>query len=357
MPVYRPDYYSRFRCLASDCKETCCAGWEIDIDPESAAHYRGLSGPFGERLRQGIDWGSDPPCFRLRGERCVFLTPENLCEIYINCGKDALCDICSEHPRFHEQFGDHEESGLGLCCEAAAALILDTAAPARFVLLNSPDSPEEGREEPEFFRPLFAAREEAFRIVQDRTRPFGERMARLLEFGAQTEDRLDAGLPLDPAVPAALPERAADEGALSALCGRLLSLLMELEPFDPRWPGRIEGQHARLPGVLAARRSGDASYENLTVYFLFRYLLKSVYDGGFLSKIKLAALLTLTILLLDGGTLLDAGTFSPEDRLRSAAACSRELEYSEENIAALEEACVWEEGFSLERMEAAFLAL
>ena len=48
---------------------------------------------------------------------------------------------------------------------------------------------------------------------------------------------------------------------------------------------------------------------------------------------------------------------SPEDRLRSAAACSRELEYSEENIAALEEACVWEEEFSLERMEAAFSAL
>lgn len=354
MPEYRPDYYSRFRCLASECKETCCAGWEIDIDPESAARYRGLSGPFGERLRQGIDWGSDPPCFRLKGERCVFLTPENLCEIYINCGEDALCAICSEHPRFHEQFGGHKESGLGLCCEAAAALILDTAAPAQFVLL---DSPEEGGEEPPLFRPLFAARERAFRIVQDRARPFGERMARLLEFGTQIQDQLDEGLPPDPDAPVVLPEGIAEEDALFSLCGGLLSLLLELEPFDPRWPGRIEELCARLPGVLAARCSRDAAYENLAVYFLFRYLLKSVHDGDFLSKIKLAALLTLTILLLDGGTLLDAGTLSPEDRLRSAAACSRELEYSEENIAALEEACVWEEEFSLERMEAAFSAL
>ena len=31
-----PDYYEKFSCIAGACEDTCCAGWEIDIDDNVA---------------------------------------------------------------------------------------------------------------------------------------------------------------------------------------------------------------------------------------------------------------------------------------------------------------------------------
>ena len=30
-----PDYYKQFTCTAGQCPATCCAGWQIQIDPAS----------------------------------------------------------------------------------------------------------------------------------------------------------------------------------------------------------------------------------------------------------------------------------------------------------------------------------
>ena len=34
-----PDYYKEFHCIADQCEETCCAGWQIQIDPASLKKY------------------------------------------------------------------------------------------------------------------------------------------------------------------------------------------------------------------------------------------------------------------------------------------------------------------------------
>ena len=31
----RPDDYAAFRCLAGACPQTCCAAWEIVVDPDA----------------------------------------------------------------------------------------------------------------------------------------------------------------------------------------------------------------------------------------------------------------------------------------------------------------------------------
>ena len=49
-----PDYYEEFSCIASRCKDSCCAGWEIDIDEESYEYYRTREGAFGDRLRESM---------------------------------------------------------------------------------------------------------------------------------------------------------------------------------------------------------------------------------------------------------------------------------------------------------------
>ena len=56
MRYLKPDFYDEFSCLAGACPKTCCAGWQIVIDETSLDKYEGLSGPFGNRIRNSIDW-------------------------------------------------------------------------------------------------------------------------------------------------------------------------------------------------------------------------------------------------------------------------------------------------------------
>lgn len=34
-----PDYYGEFECIAGECEDTCCAGWQIVIDKDSLKRY------------------------------------------------------------------------------------------------------------------------------------------------------------------------------------------------------------------------------------------------------------------------------------------------------------------------------
>ena len=36
MKIFAPDYYRDFKCSAGNCKHSCCIGWEIDIDEDTA---------------------------------------------------------------------------------------------------------------------------------------------------------------------------------------------------------------------------------------------------------------------------------------------------------------------------------
>ena len=35
-----PHYYRKFQCVASECEDTCCAGWEIMIDDKALEKYK-----------------------------------------------------------------------------------------------------------------------------------------------------------------------------------------------------------------------------------------------------------------------------------------------------------------------------
>ena len=54
-----PEYYEKFSCIASRCKDSCCAGWEIDIDEDSYAYYNSVEGEFGTRLKESM-YEADP---------------------------------------------------------------------------------------------------------------------------------------------------------------------------------------------------------------------------------------------------------------------------------------------------------
>ena len=50
MLIRTPDYYDKFKCIAGECKDTCCAGWQVDVDDASYEYYKTITGDFGDRL-------------------------------------------------------------------------------------------------------------------------------------------------------------------------------------------------------------------------------------------------------------------------------------------------------------------
>ena len=129
-----PNYYKKFKCIADKCKHSCCIGWEIDIDEDTMDLYNSLDSEFAKKIRSNIE--GDQPHFILKeNARCPFLNDNGLCDIILELGDGAISDICYLHPRFSNFYEDFIETGLGLCCEEAARIIL-TETEIRTVFLG-----------------------------------------------------------------------------------------------------------------------------------------------------------------------------------------------------------------------------
>ena len=141
MILRKPVYFDSFHCIGSACKDTCCAGWEVEIDEESAAGYHDIDGEIGERLKANITETEEEIYFNLREDkRCPFLNEDNLCDLILHLGEDSLCDICREHPRHYEWFGRYTEVGLGLCCEEAGRLIFSSPEKITYIEMSDDGS-------------------------------------------------------------------------------------------------------------------------------------------------------------------------------------------------------------------------
>ena len=164
MKTFAPGYYKKFKCIASACRHSCCIGWEIDIDDDTADCYLSLN---DKELKENIDFSKgDSAHFILKENgRCPFLDENNLCKIITKYGENALCDICFEHPRFYNMRLGNEEAGLGLCCEEAARIILENDE--EFNLVEIEDDGAEVIENSEKF--VNDIRLDIFKIIENKS--------------------------------------------------------------------------------------------------------------------------------------------------------------------------------------------
>jgi len=307
-----PTYYRDFRCIAGDCRDSCCKGWEIDIDEETAAYYAGVDGSFGERLRSSIRDGS----FLLTAdERCPFLNKSGLCDIYTELGGDRLCRICSDHPRYFEWFGSVKEGGVGLCCEAAAELIV--SRPFALCEEEVPDETASGEYDEELFSMLIAAREEMFAALADEELSLRESLCRVLDIAAEMQLCID--MPF--------PDSEEESPAGEALRGAF-ALLSELEPIDEKWQPYIAECSAKLSCSSAPNSGTEPVLRRLGSYFIFRYLLKAVFGGEVLNRAKFAVF---SLIVLDRLFRIQ-GCSDISDCADIAKNYSKETEYCEENM-------------------------
>ncbi len=124
--VFAPHYYQAFQCIADKCQHSCCVDWEICIDGETYERYKAM-----EDVVDTIKICEDGPCFALKEDgRCPHLNDKGLCDIILTHGEEYLSEICQNHPRFFNKINsDRMEVGLGIVCEEACRLILESEEP------------------------------------------------------------------------------------------------------------------------------------------------------------------------------------------------------------------------------------
>ena len=338
--IYRyPSYCGRFRCTADKCTDSCCIGWEIDIDSETAGYYKSITGEFGKRLAENIADGS----FVLaENERCPFLNNRNLCDIFTELGEEHLCQICTDHPRYFEWFGTIKEGGIGLCCEEAARIILSSEHEEAERMI--PDEDEDRCDE-ELFGFLLSARDTIISHLQNDSFPAS--VCAMLDFAEALQSCIDNG-------EYTLPEYRQTSKAETADIQAMLNFFTTLEPLDEKWHPYIR-HCAGLEGEISVIPSEHEPYlRRLAVYFIFRYFMKGVFDGEIVSRVKLAAVSTWMISYLWRCQLYENGSLSFEDMAQTAKNYSKEVEYSEENLEAIADASYDMDFFSTPRIIGAF---
>ena len=195
MRYRRPHYYEQFSCIAGACPDTCCAGWQIMIDEESLEKYRHVAGTFSDRIKHSVDW--EEACFRQDNlKRCAFLNEKNLCDLYENLGKEALCETCRKYPRHVEEFEGIREISLSLSCPEAARIILQMEEPVAFIEQETEEPEyEEDYEEFDFllYGMLEEARNDILKVVQNRAWKVEKRMQCALRMAEKFQKALEEG--------------------------------------------------------------------------------------------------------------------------------------------------------------------
>ena len=323
MKIRKPAYFDTFRCIAGACPDSCCKEWDVLVDEDSAAFYRALSGPLGDRLREVLKDEDGETVMTIIDRRCPMWRTDGLCDIQSALGHDALCKTCREFPRLTHDYGDFIEYGLELSCPEAARIIL--SSPNHWVEEELPGGEAEYDEEA--MEVLLRTRDAARALLKNFELSVPETLAALLLYGYQAQDELDGSeeAPFDTvsALESAAPFAKNGDEAL------MVEFFKDLEILTPQWQARLG---APAPG------GWTPDYLTLARYFIDRYWLQAVSDYDLVSRVKLTVISCLLIRHLGG------------DLLNTAQAYSKEIENDADNVDAILDAAYAEAAFTDEKL-------
>ena len=267
MKIVKPTFYKNFKCIAGDCPDSCCQGWEVDADSDSLEYYKTLDNSL--EIKKRIDSvlskdEFDNTIFTLAPKkRCPFLNDKNLCDMHIAIGGEHTPYTCRTFPRFIYDFGGTREIGISFSCPVASDMMYNTESFDFETEVNS-DLPTLNDIDAEKYFLLYKGRAEAYKIAKDKNKSIRERLNDFLDLGVLLQEKL---LPYD---------EGGDDIAF-------FDVFKNPELINPEWKEKVENFSLK-------QVSDTQSNENILMYFLYKYLMQAVYDDDALSKIKMAVL-------------------------------------------------------------------
>ena len=317
--IFVPTYFNKFKCIADKCPDTCCIGWEVDIDYETADKYRSISGALGDKIKNHLtrdETGCD--IFTLcEGDCCPFLNSCNLCEIQLNIGEEALSRTCTLFPRFFDNFGKIREMGLGFGCPEAARLMLEDDEPFSLEFYDECGDEVEDVDE-DFLGKLIELRSKMFAVLENGDLSFHKKAAQVLYLARDFQKDLNG-------------EDFHDETKHRTFdtCVYILENMEYISGEREDFVNRLQFQ--RLFKSIFDLYQSD--FVNLMKYYIFRYLLKAVYDYDVLTKVKYGIFACIVISRIY--SCFETPDF--ETRVKIMYSYSKEVEYSDTNMDLLDE--------------------
>ena len=126
-----PEYMQDFECIGKDCIDSCCIGWNIEIDKKTFKKYENSQNKKIKLISQQFlvktDTNSDISYGKLADHNncCPFLSEEKLCNAYSLLGKENLSIGCSTYPRVIKKFNKIGFIAGDLSCPEIARLCLN----------------------------------------------------------------------------------------------------------------------------------------------------------------------------------------------------------------------------------------
>lgn len=131
----RPAYYDDFRCLAGDCKLSCCKGWHITFDRKDYMKLKKVKGSpeLNSRMEHGLHRLRSGPFsevhfgeFRMNeeDEDCPLHCDDGLCLLQVEKGHGTLPLVCRIFPRLEGAYlSGYWERSLSPACEGVLELL------------------------------------------------------------------------------------------------------------------------------------------------------------------------------------------------------------------------------------------
>lgn len=324
-----------FSCLMGDCPDSCCQGWDVIIDDETALRYREADGELWSEIRKTLSTDEcGNVCFTLKENgACPHLCSDGLCSIIKAAGEGAIPNICDRHPRYYNLVGEVKEGGLGLSCPAAVSLLMSKSL-SELMATAECEKPRIKESEmsismysPECDRKILSLRENFFGELKSE-KNISEILSMLAWIGDKVIHASDLSDDYEKIFFDETQLNLNERVCLSSLKKQLASAFSSIECRSKAIENEAKYVNKNLQSVIKDLESGadprlDSIGKKILFCFLHRYMAAGLSDATVGGRIKLSVLLTLMLLALLSS---DCDT---EDTIRGFSAC---VEYSEENI-------------------------
>lgn len=318
--TFVPTYFDKFKCIAGECPDTCCAGWEADLDDEIIEKYKTVGGELGERIKNSLTKdGTDCDIFALcENGRCPFLNDCNLCDIQAACGEEYLSKTCAMFPRFYDDFGKIREMGIGFGCPEATRIMLEDDKPFSLEFYEESVGDVEDIDE-NFLSEIIALRAEIFAILEDEELSFKKKIENIFNIVTAFQKELDGEAYADE-----IQHRDFDD---------CISVLEDMEYIKSERKNFVSSlKNKKLSKNALNIYKSD--FEKLMKYYIFRYFLSLRYDYDVVTPIKYGVFACIVISRI----YAYFGTPDFETRVKIMYSYSKEVEYSDVNTELLDKA-------------------
>lgn len=362
----RPDYFNEFKCIAGNCPDTCCAGWQIVIDDESLKKYKKIKGDYIWKVMSCVNWEEE--CFRQDNDkRCAFLNSDNLCDLYKNVGEESLCKTCRDYPRHTEEFEGVREVTLSASCPVVARILMERMTPVHFVKEEHPEEEETeffGDFDPFLYSIIEDGRSAMIDILQNRNLSMKLRTMLVLGMAHDMQRRINHRelFACDQVIEKY--KRVKSQQYVKDYLGQkemleeenltkeMFPLIYDLELLRDEWDELLHRSQDMLFfttqesfGQLKTEFDQwkhehpdmEIHLEQIMVYFLYTYFPGSVYDGQLFAKAQMAVYCTWMIeLLWMARWLMNGRAITLDEMTELLYRFSREIEHSDENLEKLD---------------------